>query len=281
MQLQGRHVLITGASRGIGEALAHRFAAAGARVSVAARSPEALAAVAAAAGGRAFPVDLLSPAEVDALVPRVEAEAGPIDVLVNNAGVETSHWLHLDGPQPVRDAIRLNLEAPAVLTQAVLPGMLARGRGHLVYTSSLAGSAGFPGLTVYAATKAGLNNFVASLRLELRDSPVGFTLVAAGPIDTRMWDTLEGEAEFAPMLHRLNALHLIPKKSPELLARRTVRGVERDRRHVRVPRRMAPIYWLGESGRRITELALTRVRFAPPPATNEVPAASAEERPQH
>lgn len=263
MELQGSHVLVTGASRGIGEAMARRFAAAGARVSLAARTLPALSALAGELGGAAFDVDLLDPAAVDGLIQRVERDAGPIDVLVNNAGVETSQWLHLDEPQHLRDAIALNLEAPVMLTRAVLPGMLERGRGSLVYTSSLAGTAGFPGLSVYAATKAGVNNFVASLRLELRDSPVHLTLVAAGPVDTRMWDTLEDQTDFDPMLRRLNLLHLIPKKSPDLLAKRTVRAVQRDRRHVRVPRRQSLTYWLGESPRRITELALTKVPFVP------------------
>ncbi len=264
MDLNSAHVLVTGASRGIGEAMARRFASRGARVSVAARSLEQLSALAAELGGAAFDVDLLDGSQVDALIPRVETAAGPIDVLVNNAGVETNQWLHLDDPQHLRDAIALNLEAPIMLTRAVLPGMLARGRGSLVYTSSLAGSAGFPGLSVYAATKAGVNNFVGSLRLELRDTPVHLTLVAAGPVDTRMWDTLEHQPDFDPMLRRLNALHLIPKKTPALLAARTVRAVQHDRRHVRVPRRQSLTYWLGESPRRVTELALARVPFLPP-----------------
>ncbi|MDP2293244.1 MAG: SDR family NAD(P)-dependent oxidoreductase [Actinomycetota bacterium] len=269
MELRGSHVLVTGASRGIGEAMARRFAAAGARVSLAARTLPALAALAGELRGAAFDVDLLDPAAVDGLIARVERDAGPIDVLVNNAGVETKQWLHLDDPQHLRDAIALNLEAPVMLTRAVLPGMLARGRGSLVFTSSLAGTAGFPGLAVYAATKAGINNFVASVRLELRDTPVHLTLVAAGPVDTRMWDALEDQTDFDPMLRRLNLLHLIPKKSPDLLARRTVSAVQHDRRHVRVPRRQSLTYWLGESPRRITELALTKVPFVPPARSAE------------
>ncbi|MGB8858062.1 MAG: SDR family NAD(P)-dependent oxidoreductase, partial [Ilumatobacteraceae bacterium] len=248
------------------EAMARRFAAKGARVSLVARSADSLDALAGELNGKAFAADLLDAAAVDALVPRIEDAAGPIDVLVNNAGVETSQWLHLDEPSRLREAITLNLEAPIILTRAVLPGMLSRGGGSLVYTSSLAGSAGFPGLAVYAATKAGVNNFVASLRLELRDTAVHLALVAAGPVDTRMWDVLEDQSDFEPMLRRLNALHLIPKKTPALLAKRTVRAVQRERRHVRVPRRQSPTYWLGEAPRRVTELALTRVRFVPPGA---------------
>ncbi len=261
MQLDGAHVLITGASRGIGAAMARSFAASGAKVSVAARSVDALAAVATDIGGTSFAVDLLDPSAVDALIPRVEAAVGPVDVLVNNAGVETTEWLRLQDPQGIRDAVRLNLEVPMVLTRAVLPGMLTRGSGSLVYTSSLAGTASFPAMTVYSGTKGGLTNFAGSVRLELRDTPLRVTLVAAGPVDTDMWDRLESRQHVVPILRRLNALHLIPKTSPEVLARRTVAAVRHDRRHVRVPRRLLATYWLGESPRRITEWLLAGVPF--------------------
>ncbi len=261
MELNGAHVLVTGASRGIGAAMARRFAAAGANVSVAARSVDELQALAGDVKGTAFTVDLLDASAVDELVPRVESAVGPIDVLVNNAGLENSQWLRKETARSIRDVVRLNLEAPIVLTNAVLPGMLQRGRGHLVYTSSLAGTSGFPGMTVYSGTKGGINNFVSGLRLELRDSPLHITLVAPGPVDTRMWDVLEEADRFAPMLRRLNGLHLIPKKTPELVARRTVKAVTGDRRHVRMPRRLSVSFWLGESPRRISEVLLAKVPF--------------------
>ena len=272
-------MLITGASRGIGEAMARRFAKNGARVSVAARSADALSALAAELSGTAFAVDLLDRSAVDELIPRVEREAGPIDVLVNNAGLESSQWLALEEPQWIRDVVRVNLEAPLILTRAVLPGMLARGCGTVVFTSSLAGTAGFPGMSVYSATKAGLNNAAAALRLELRDTPVNVTLVAPGPVDTRMWTVLEDQSEFDPMLRRLNALHLIPKKSPELIAARTVRAVAKGRRHVRTPRRLSASFWLGEAPQRLTEILLARVPFMPPAVGTVDDTTSAEERP--
>ena len=135
--------------------MARSFAAAGARVSLAARSADELATVAAETRGTVFAVDLLDPAQVDALIGRVEAEAGPIDVLVNNAGSESTRMLQQEDITDIRNVARLNLEVPMVLTRAALPGMLARGKGHFVYTSSLAGTAGFPGMTIYSGTKAG------------------------------------------------------------------------------------------------------------------------------
>ncbi|HRB04922.1 MAG TPA: SDR family NAD(P)-dependent oxidoreductase, partial [Ilumatobacteraceae bacterium] len=230
-------------------------------------------------GAEAFTVDLLDRSAVDELVPRVEREVGPVDVLVNNAGLESSQWLAREEPQWIRDVVRVNLETPLILTRAVLPGMLARGCGTVVFTSSLAGTAGFPGMSVYSATKAGLNNAAAALRLELRDTPVNVTLVAPGPVDTRMWTLLEDQSEFDPMLRRLNALHLIPKKSPELIATRAVRAVAKGQRHVRTPRRLAATFWLGEAPQRLTEALLARVPFMPAADRVVADTTSAQERP--
>ena len=196
---------------------------------------------------------------LDALIRRIEAEAGPIDVLVNNAGLENTSWFVHDPADVQRAVIRLNLEAPVLLTRAVLPGMLRRGRGSLVYVSSLAGSASFPGLSVYGATKAGLNNLAGALRQELKGADIGITLVQPGPTDTQMWDHLEDQAEYGPMLQRLRRLQLIPKKSPELIARRTVKAVAKGRRHVRTPRRLSLTFWLNEAPRRISEGLLAGV----------------------
>jgi short-subunit dehydrogenase len=228
-------------------------------VSLVARSAEPLQALAAELNGQAFPADLLVPAEVDALVPRVEAHAGAIDVLVNNAGLENTRFLVQESADTIRSLARLNLEAPMVLTRAVLPGMLARGRGHLVFLSSLAGTAGFPGMSVYSGTKGGITNFAGAVRIELRDTAIGTTVVAPGPVDTEMWDHLEAQPDLAPILHRLRTLQLIPKKSPELIAARTVAAVAAGRRHVRTPRRLSFAYWLGESPRRVADALLVGV----------------------
>lgn len=263
MELIGRHVLITGASRGIGAAMARRFAAKGGRVSLVARDLGRLEELAEELKGDVFPADLSNQREVNDLINRVEEGAGPIDVLVNNAGMATTAWLtDLDGEE-IRAVARLNLEAPMVLTAQVLPGMLARGRGHLVYTSSLAGTGGFPGLTVYGATKAGLSNFVAALRLELKGTNIGTTLVAPGPVETAMLDQLDGESSLAPTMLRLRQLQLIPTKSPDRLAQRTVSAVIAGRRHVRSPRRLSVHFWLREVPTRMTEAALMGVQTGP------------------
>lgn len=265
MELDGAHVLVTGASRGIGEAMARRFAAAGATVSVAARSEADLIRVASDIGGHAFVVDLTVEAQVEELIARVEGEVRPIDVLVNNAGLETDDQFARTDVDTIRNVSRVNLEAPMVLTRQVIRGMHERGRGHLVFTSSLAGSAGFPSLAAYAATKAGLNNFVASLRLELNDTNIGTTLVAPGPVDTQMWDKLEDSGYTDEMLVRLRRLFLIPKTTPDKLAKRAIAAVQSDRRHVRHPKRQSLVFMMPEGPRRLTETIFAGVKFEPPP----------------
>src|SRR5205807_3407873 len=155
MELAGKRVLVTGASRGIGQALAERFTAAGARVALVARSEGPLKELASRLGGTAHPADLGDLEVVDGLIHRVEADGGPIDVLVNNAGLGLASEFVKTDPADIEQIYRVNLLAPVQLTRSVLPGMLSRGSGHIVNVSSMAGTAVFPGLVAYSSTKAG------------------------------------------------------------------------------------------------------------------------------
>lgn len=264
MELRGRHVVVTGGSRGIGEATAREFAARGARVTVVARSEESLGRVAAAIGGHALVADLSDDATVDSLIERIEREHGPVDVLVNNAGLETSTPFAVEDPREIRAVTRLNLETSMLLTRHALPGMLARGAGHVVMVSSLAGTAGFPGMSPYCATKAGVLNFAASLERELRGSGVGVTVLAPGPVDTRMWESVEDSPPTVQQfVRRFQKLQLIPKADPASIARRTVDAVEKGRRHVRHPRRLLLNFWLNAAPTRISNAAGVGLRFDP------------------
>jgi uncharacterized protein len=150
MELRGKRVLITGASRGIGESLAHAFAGAGATVALVARTKDAIGALAAELGGTAHPADLSDPMQVAELVGRVEEEAGPIDVLVNNAGIG-SPAAFTDAPDDdLRQVTQVNYLAPAELCRQIIPRMLGRGGGHIVNISSLAGCSALPGLVSYS-----------------------------------------------------------------------------------------------------------------------------------
>ncbi len=265
MELRGSHVVVTGGSRGIGAAMARDLANKGANVTLVARSAGAITSLADELGGQAVPADLLDRQQVDELIPKIEAEIGDIDVLINNAGLETTSYFNTVSPQEIRDLSVLNLETPMVLTRAALPGMLERNRGHLVFTSSLAGTGGFPGLAVYGATKAGLSNFVAALRMELKDTDIHTTVVAPGPVDTQMWAHIEESSAFDAMLARLNQLRLIPQKTPEFVAQQTSAAIATNKRHVRTPRRSMANGLLREVPTRLNELALRGVAHGPQP----------------
>ena len=264
MEVRGKHVVVTGGSRGIGEAMAREFAARGARVTVVARSEESLRKVAAEIGGHAVVADLSDDATVDSLIERIEQAHGVVDVLVNNAGLETSTPFAVEDPREIRAVSRLNLETSILLTRHALPGMLARGTGHIVMVSSLAGTAGFPGMSTYCATKAGVLNFAASLERELRGSGVGITVLAPGPVDTRMWDSVEDSPPTVQQfVRRFEKLQLIPKAEPASIARRTVTAVEKGRRYVRHPRRLFVNFWLNAAPTRISNAAGVGLRFDP------------------
>jgi short-subunit dehydrogenase len=259
MRLDGKRVLITGASRGIGEALAEKFTDAGATVALVARSKDTLQEVAERFGGTAHAADLSDPAQVSGLIERVENEAGPVDVLVNNAGGGVAQGF-TDAPD---DALRMTTEldylAPAELCRQAIPRMLRRGGGHIVNVSSLAGIGVYPGLITYAAAKAALSHFTAGLRADYRGLPIGTTLVELGPVPT---DLLAGAEDYGPTakaFQRFYRLQLSAAVPREKVAAEVVRAVERGRRHVRLPRRAAASAMLVEAPRRITELALSGV----------------------
>ena len=260
MQLPGTRVLVTGASRGIGRSLATAFARAGAEVALVARDAAALEALAAELGGTAHPTDLLDLEQRNRLVERVEGEAGPIDVLVNNAGLahEGPLW---ESTAPQLDAqIQLNLTVPLELCRQALPLMLRRGRGHLVNVASLAALAAVPGMTAYAATKAGLAHGTAALRDELRGLPVAVTTVMVGGVPTDMLATGESYGPFHEAFERLRLIQLVPDTAADDLADAVVKGVERGTRTVYLPRRAAPFVGLVEAPRKIVQVALTGVR---------------------
>ena len=257
MDLVGRHVLVTGASRGIGRALAEQFAAAGSRVALVARGAQALDEVARAVDGAAYSADLADPASVAGLVARIEAADGPLDVLVNNAGVETAGHLLDPTSHEVEQLYRLNLLTPVELCRQVLPGMLSRRRGQLVAMSSLAGVAMFPGLAAYGSSKAGLTHFTAGLRADVRGSGVGTTVVEIGPVTTDMMERARRYAPTRRAFERMYRLGLLVEISPHQVAEATVEAVRNGRRHVRLPRRAAASAALTEAPRRATELLLT------------------------
>jgi pyruvate,water dikinase len=264
MDLVGRHVVVTGASQGIGEKLAERFAARGARVLVVARSANRLHAVAERIGGSWLAADLSVADEVDALVHRCLDQLGHIDVWVNNAGVETHDaFVHVDRDH-LRTLARVNVEATMLLTRDVLPHMLQRGSGHVVQVSSVTGAVSFPGMAAYSASKAAMHNLTETLRLELTGSGVGLTLVAPGPVTTAMWDRVEdAQGWTAPALRRFRRLRFLPQVDPEDLASDVVSAVESGKAHVRPKGRFQIYHVLDNLPRRLVQASLVGVSLPP------------------
>jgi short-subunit dehydrogenase len=179
MELAGRTALLTGATGGLGRAIAKALAEKGATVFLSARKADALEALSAELPGdghRALPADL---AEIGA-AEKLAAEAGEVDILVANAGLPGAGLLTDFTPEQVSRALRVNLEAPMLMAQALSPAMIARGSGHLVFVSSLAGRVASPLTSIYNATKFGLRGFALGLRMDLGPKGIGVSLVSPG-----------------------------------------------------------------------------------------------------
>jgi short-subunit dehydrogenase len=181
MRLDGKVALVTGGSAGIGAAVAERLAAAGARVVVHGRDPERTAAVAERVGGVPLVGDIAGP---DSLVDEVLRVHGRVDVLVANAGVGWSGPFVQMRYDEIDRLVAVDLLAPLRLTHELLPPMVERGCGHIALVGSIAGRTAVAGEAVYAATKAAVDIFAESLRLELRGTGVGVSLTVPGVVDT-------------------------------------------------------------------------------------------------
>lgn len=236
MDVAGRHVLITGGSRGIGRRLAETLAAKGANLTLVARSEGPLRAVAEPIGATAIAADLSDPASLAGLVARAE-QPNPVDVLVNNAGLDAVGPVADGSADDLRDLWNVNAVAVTELTRQVLPGMVDRGRGQLVFVSSLSAQVTMPGLVAYSATKAAVSQFAVGLRQELRGSGVGVTLVEIGPVDTDMFDRVALYPPCEKAFTRVRRLGLLPHSSPDTVAAGIVKAITADRKHVVVPRR--------------------------------------------
>lgn len=179
MDVAGRKVLLTGATGGIGRSLARTLAGSGAELIVSGRSRESLAALVETLEGSGHEVAEADLGEPGAAID-LASRAGEVDVLVANAALpSTGRLTELTDVQVAR-MLRINLESPILLAQALLPGMLDRGRGKVVMIGSLAGKAGSPRSSIYNATKFGLRGFVFGLAQDLAGTGVSATLVAPG-----------------------------------------------------------------------------------------------------
>ncbi|WP_102142580.1 SDR family oxidoreductase [Mycobacterium hubeiense] len=259
MQLRNTRALVTGASRGLGKSIAEVLAARGVDVALVARS-DSIEVLAKELDGKAYPTDLADPGAVEDLIERVEAD-GPIDVLINNAGIDRVGRFPEASAQEVRDLLQVNLNAPMELCRQAMPRMLSRGRGHIVNVSSMGAISTGPGVTLYGASKAGLSHFTAGIRSELRGKPVNTTLVQIGEVKTDMIDHIR---EFGPArrtIERSLKWKMLPPEAlePEEVAVAVAEAIERNRRHVILPRRIAMMATFTEFPRRVSEIMLTGI----------------------
>jgi len=194
--VSGEIALVTGASRGIGAAIAQRLSFDGARVIGTATTPEGAARISEAlkeSGGRGAVLDVASQASIDALIEGIESQEGPVGILCNNAGI-TRDALLLRMKQEDWDAVlQTNLASVFKLSKAVLRGMMKARKGRIINIASVVGLTGNAGQANYAAAKAGIVGFTKSLAREIGSRNITVNVVAPGFIDTDMTRALTAE----------------------------------------------------------------------------------------
>jgi short-subunit dehydrogenase len=221
VKISGASVLVTGASSGIGAALAPMLAERGARVGIVARRKDRLEEVLARCrehddDARMWTVDL---GDLDAAV-RVANEAeeafGGLEVLVNNAGIPKRRDVRVLTDDEIDETMRVNYTAPVRMSLALLPRMLERGRGCIVNVTSLAGRLGVKREAAYSASKFALTGFTEAMAIDLWDTPIEVRLVLPGAIDTEIWD-LPGNDD---------PIYNGPKETPESVAEGIIAAIE-------------------------------------------------------
>ncbi len=255
------HVVVTGASSGIGESLAREWVRRGARVTLVARRRNLLDTIAGERPERMRVVtaDLGDPACAEGLLAECRAGFGPIDVLVNNAGVQIVEAAHMTEWARAEALLRLDLHTPLRLIQLVLPEMIERGRGTIVNVASMAAIGPTPGMMFYNAAKGGLGAASEALRGELRWRGLNVVTVYPGPVKSAMEEA--GRAAYADSA----ALRNTPTGDPEELAKLVADAVERRRARVIYPR----MYGLSRHFPNITRWFLDA--FTPPLRGDRLP----------
>jgi short-subunit dehydrogenase len=226
-ELKGRTALVTGASGGLGTHIAKRLAREGVDVAISGRREPELQRVAEelrqlGVKAAAIPADLADLGNIDPLVEGVEAELGAVDLLINNAGVENVAAFTTYTREELTSMVDVNLTAPLLLTHRLAPGMLERGRGHVVFIASVAGKVGPAFSEPYAATKAGLVGLTQSLRAEYLDAPVGFSVICPGFI--------AGDGMYARMVQEGHSSNrMMGETSTEKVSDAVVRAIRENR----------------------------------------------------
>jgi len=255
-----RVAIVTGGTRGIGEAISVALKDMGMNVAANyAGNDERAREFTDRTGIPAYKWDVSDFEACQDGVKKIEADLGPIDVLVNNAGVDLTGALHELPAEKIEELVAVNLVAPMLLCRAVLPAMWKRGRGHILNVSSLAGTNALPGVLPYSASKAGLSHFTAGLRAECKGTPVTTTLAEIGPVESSMMDSLRSHEPTRKAVARLSALKLSVDLDLDKVVAALVEAIRTEKRHVRMPARDIMFPALVEAPRRITEFLLAGV----------------------
>ncbi|HEV3046778.1 MAG TPA: SDR family NAD(P)-dependent oxidoreductase [Solirubrobacteraceae bacterium] len=220
VQISGSTVLLTGASGGLGQAIARAMRARGAELVLTGRRVEVLEPLAAELGGRSLEADLGDPVALERLLD----DAGRVDILIANAALPATGRLETYSIEQIDRSLEVNLRAPIVLARALLPAMLERASGHLLFMSSLSGKAATPSSSMYNAAKFGLRGFAAALRADLRGNGVGVSTIFPGFIRDAGFFADAG-VKLPPG---------VGTRSPEDVARACVSAIERNRGEVDV-----------------------------------------------
>ena len=234
MRWNGSVVLITGASRGIGREIAVAAAKKGARVGLMARSKDELNEVLAACGGNgAIAVgDIAERAQTESAMESLQRELGPADVLVNNAGIGAYGRVTDTDVETIEKMMRVNFFGTVYATKAVLPGMIERGRGHIVMIASIAGRIGAPLEAGYSASKFAMVGFSEALAMEIKRKGVGLSIIDPGPVETHFT-----EARGVPFAENTPK----PVKAAAV-ADLVIKSVERNKAEKFIPSWLGPAY---------------------------------------
>jgi short-subunit dehydrogenase len=262
MDPKDQHVLITGASRGIGEALTHSFHKAGAKLSLVARNSQALKNVTENVEGSAYPTDLSDINQTEKLIQRVEEESGPIHILINNAAVASPKHFTDYSTEEIVSIFNVNVLSPIILVKALVPRMIHRGCGHIVNISSIGAAVPAPGLLPYCSSKAGLGHGTSVLRMDLRNTPIKITLVELSNITGGgTLDEMRSEEAYPPSRRYMEIagnFRLSVDTPRSRVADAVVDAVRGDRKHLRIPTRLAPLFMMAEFPRWFTESLFNR-----------------------
>ena len=237
MELRNSVAILTGASRGIGTHLAESLARRGVDIALAARSAgdlEKTAEVVRRVGARAItvPTDVTKLAELEELVRRAEVELGPVDLLVNNAGIERYAYYESSDVDSIDAIMRTNVIGPQILSRLVLPGMVERRRGHIVNISSVAGKTAVPFNVIYSSSKHALVGFSWSLREEMRRHNVGVSVVCPGFVsDAGMYHDWSGGTPPPKVAKTV---------SPAKVVEKTIEAIEKNKAEVVVAGGLLP-----------------------------------------